>query len=218
MYGSDSNPRDYRIYEQGYESVDDDPGLPRVLLVGDSISKGYTYPTRVALAGWANVHQCHDNARSTRQGLKGLAQWLGGEPWDVIHFNFGLHDISRSFKVDGVNRDHDHCAVSPQEYESNLRELVSRLAQTGAKLIWATSTCVPVHSSAKGRQNIDVIQYNEIAKRVMRKNCIVVNDLYELSDQKLRTHQRNHPADAHFDDDGYYILGAQVAQCIHGQL
>ena len=157
MYGSDSNPRDYRIYEQGYESVDDDPGLPRVLLVGDSISKGYTYPTRVALAGWANVHQCHDNARSTRQGLKGLAQWLGGEPWDVIHFNFGLHDISRSFKVDGVNRDHDHCAVLPQEYESNLRELVSRLAQTMAKLIWATSTCVPVHSSAKGRQNIDVI-------------------------------------------------------------
>ena len=52
----------------------------------------------------------------------------------------------------------------------------------------------------------------------MLKNCIVVNDLYELSDQKLRTHQRNHPADAHFDDDGYYILGAQVAQCIHGQL
>ncbi|MBH07098.1 MAG: G-D-S-L family lipolytic protein [Phycisphaeraceae bacterium] len=218
MYGSDSNPRDYRIYEQGYESVDDDPGLPRVLLVGDSISKGYTYPTRVALSGWANVHQCHDNARSTRQGLTGLTQWLGDEPWDVIHFNFGLHDISRSFKVDGVNRDHDHCAVSPQEYESNLRELVSRLAQTMAKLIWATSTCVPVHSSAKGRQKIDVIQYNEIAKRVMLKNCIVVNDLYELSDQKLRTHQRNHPADAHFDDDGYYILGAQVAQCIHGQL
>lgn len=34
--------------------VQEQPGLPRVLLVGDSISIGYTLPVRTLLAGRAN--------------------------------------------------------------------------------------------------------------------------------------------------------------------
>ena len=40
-------------------------GLPRVLLIGDSISIGYTLPVREALKGKANVHRPAGNCSST---------------------------------------------------------------------------------------------------------------------------------------------------------
>ena len=42
--------------------IQDTPGLPRVLLIGDSISIGYTLPVRRLLAGKANVHRIAVNA------------------------------------------------------------------------------------------------------------------------------------------------------------
>jgi hypothetical protein len=39
------------------DPINDDPALPRVLLIGDSISMGYTLPVRTALKGKANVHR-----------------------------------------------------------------------------------------------------------------------------------------------------------------
>ncbi|MFY8230115.1 MAG: SGNH/GDSL hydrolase family protein, partial [Opitutales bacterium] len=75
-----------------WDFVQDDPKLPRVLLIGDSVSRGYTQPTRVALAGKANVHRAPANCGPTASGLKNLDVWLGAGKWDVIHFNFGIHD------------------------------------------------------------------------------------------------------------------------------
>ena len=40
-----------------FAPVVDDPALPRVLIIGDSISIGYTLPLRAALDGIANVHR-----------------------------------------------------------------------------------------------------------------------------------------------------------------
>lgn len=37
-----------------WDYVEDDPKLPRVLIIGDSISRAYTVPVRSALAGKAN--------------------------------------------------------------------------------------------------------------------------------------------------------------------
>jgi hypothetical protein len=73
--------------------VQDIPGLPRVLLIGDSNSQGYTLPVREMLKGLANVHRPPVNCGDTGRGLRLLDVWLGTEPWHVIHFNFGLHDL-----------------------------------------------------------------------------------------------------------------------------
>ena len=73
--------------------VEDVAGLPRVLLIGDSISIGYTVPAREALRGKANVHRPLTNCGPTTRGLENLSQWLGDADWDVIHFNWGLHDL-----------------------------------------------------------------------------------------------------------------------------
>lgn len=63
----------------------DVPGLPRVLLIGDSISIGYTLPVRAALQGKANVHRPPGNCSSTGYTLSKLEEWLGRGKWDVIH-------------------------------------------------------------------------------------------------------------------------------------
>ncbi len=70
----------------------DVPGRPRVLLIGDSVSRGYTLATRKELAGRASVHRAPENCGPTANGLKKLDAWLGAGKWDVIHFNFGIHD------------------------------------------------------------------------------------------------------------------------------
>jgi acyl-CoA thioesterase-1 len=76
-----------------YAKVDDVAGLPRVLILGDSISIGYQAPLREALKGKANVHRPATNCGPTTRGVQGIDEWLGDGKWDVIHFNFGLHDL-----------------------------------------------------------------------------------------------------------------------------
>ena len=73
--------------------VKDIPGLPRVLLIGDSISIGYTVPVRELLEGVTNVHRPQTNCGPTTKGVDEIDAWLGDGKWDVIHFNFGLHDL-----------------------------------------------------------------------------------------------------------------------------
>src|SRR5476651_196349 len=125
-------PKDPSIIE-----VADEAGLPRVFLIGDSISMGYTVPVRELLKGKANVHRPLTNGGPTPNGLAHLDQWLGTGKWDVIHFNWGLHDLKwcddkGTITEVGVG----HQQVPVEDYEKNLRTLVARLKKTGAKLIW----------------------------------------------------------------------------------
>ena len=78
--------------ESALVKVRDDESLPRVLLIGDSISIGYHLDVRSALAGVANVHRPTENGGPTSNGVEKLEEWLaehGERPWDVIHYNFG---------------------------------------------------------------------------------------------------------------------------------
>ncbi|MCA9070886.1 MAG: hypothetical protein KDA84_18280, partial [Planctomycetaceae bacterium] len=65
--------------------------LPRVLLIGDSISIGYTKPVIELLKGKAEVQRVKGNAGHTGMGLEKLPKWLDEKhgQWDVIHFNWG---------------------------------------------------------------------------------------------------------------------------------
>ena len=77
-----------------YAFVKADPDLPNVLLIGDSISMQYTMGVREKLAGIANVYRAPDNCRSTRQTRREIDKYLGEMRWDVIHFNWGIHDLT----------------------------------------------------------------------------------------------------------------------------
>ncbi|MDG1895949.1 MAG: hypothetical protein P8J37_13670 [Fuerstiella sp.] len=127
--------------------VEDVAGLPRVLLIGDSISIGYTVPVRELLKGKANVHRPLTNCGPTTKGVTEIKKWLGDGKWNVIHFNFGLHDLKymgpKGQNLADPNADGSHQQVPPVEYEANLRKLVAVLKNTDAKLIWRSTTPVP---------------------------------------------------------------------------
>ena len=69
-----------------WDYVKDDPTLPRVLLIGDSISRGYTLDVRRDLAGRANVHRAPANCGATTLGVRKMDAWLGGGHWGCHPF------------------------------------------------------------------------------------------------------------------------------------
>ncbi|MBO53199.1 MAG: hypothetical protein CMJ69_20765 [Planctomycetaceae bacterium] len=194
--------------------VADDPTLPRVLLIGDSISIGYTLPLRAALKGQANVHRPSANCGPTTRGISQLDKWLGSGAWDVIHFNWGLHDL-KYLGTDGKSladpkSPGSRQQVPIQQYEKNLRQLVARLKQTGATLVWRSTT--PVPEGAKGRVVGDAVKYNAVATRVMKDNGIVTDDMYAFAKARLKEIQR--PANVHFTRDGSRALAGHAAGII----
>lgn len=208
-------PRRRQGPNPAYAEVVDDPKLPRVLVIGDSISIGYTLPLRELLQGKANVHRIPTNGGPTTRGLEHIDSWLGDGKWDVIHFNWGLHDLKQmADRKDPNLPDLDLRQVPPEEYEKNLRALVVRLKKTGAKLIWATTTPVPEGSA--GRTPGDAAKYNEIAARIMAAEGVAIDDLYSFAKPQLETIQL--PANVHFKPAGSQALAAKVAESINAAL
>lgn len=204
--------------DAAFAKVEDRPGLPRVLLIGDSISIGYTVAVQQLLAEKANVHRNPGNAGPTTNGLKNLKSWLGDSPWDVIHFNWGLHDLKYVGATNDALADPklptSHPQVPLQEYEKNLRELVRQLQASGAKLIWCTTT--PVPEGAQGRVSGDEVKYNEAAARVMKEAGAAISDLCSHANAKLKDIQL--PANVHFSPEGSRYLAEKVAAEIGKQL
>ncbi len=191
--------------------VDDAPGLPRILLIGDSISIGYTREVRQRFTGRANVHRPPENCGPTVLGLEQLDSWLGSGRWDVIHFNFGLHDLKfmdakGTYIVPGP---HDRPLASPADYAANLRAIVTRLKRTGARLIFATTT--PVPGGTVGRVGGSELAYNAIAVQVMRDADIPIDDLHALV---VAHPEFQLPKNVHFNAAGYAALADQVTATI----
>jgi acyl-CoA thioesterase-1 len=188
--------------------IQDVSGLPRVLLIGDSISMGYTVPVRKLLEGKANVHRIPQNGGPTKNGVANIEKWLGTGKWDVIHFNWGIHDLK--FMPDGKRQ------VEPADYEKNLRELVAKMKATGAKLIWATITPIPDGELQPGRRFGDEGEYNAIAKKIMEANGVCINDLNAHITPQLGKMQK--PRDVHYTDEGSAFLAKKVAAEIEAVL
>jgi lysophospholipase L1-like esterase len=188
--------------------VKDVPGLPRVLIIGDSISMGYTAPVRNLLEGKANVHRIPVNGGPTKNGVKYIDSWLGDGKWDVIHFNWGIHDLK--IMEDGKRQ------VEPADYEKNLRDLVAKMKATGAKLIWATTTPIPNGKMVPDRKFGQVNEYNDIAAKVMKEAGVTTNDLNaHITPQfdKLAV-----PNDLHYKKEGSEYLAKKVAEEIEKAL
>jgi len=195
--------------------IDDTPGLPRVLLIGDSISIGYTLPTRRLLDGKANVHRIPTNGGPTTRGLQQLDGWLGDARWDVIHFNFGLHDLKHADAKGGlVDASEAPRLVELDAYRDNLRAIVRRLKATGATVIWCATT--PVPPGAKGRVPGDEVAYNAAAAEVMAEEGVAINDLHAFAAARLA--EIGKPADVHYTPAGSEVLATQVASRIEAAL
>lgn len=174
--------------------------VPNVLLIGDSISMGtggdkypdgswiplgYGWDVQQSLepVGLAQVQ--HDGgwllegqAGASTHGAACIDHWLGDGLWDVVHVNFGLHDVDASE------------FVPPANYSANLDYIYSRIVRklTGhGQMIWGTTSPVPYPSEYPLRNNSAVQHYNALAALLWAskpappaKGSVVVNDLYSL--------------------------------------
>jgi hypothetical protein len=191
-----------------------DPALPNVLIIGDSISIGYTAAVTRLLAGTANVERVPENCQSTVYALANIKKWLGGRRWDVIHFNWGIWDLhhldGERFAVGGRVR------TTPEQYRRNLVMLLGFLKATDAQLIWASTTPVSQPTDPARELNAvdgeDVPVYNSVAKKVMKQNRVQIDDLFRaVSPHVGKYWQDDH---VHFNAAGDEFLAQQVAQSI----
>src|SRR6056297_3341728 len=112
----------------------------RILIIGDSISIGYTPFVQEDLKNVVEVVHNPGNAQHTGTGLEKIKEWIGNEEWDIIQFNWGLWDLCYRHpdsKLYG-NRDKIKGKITYDlnEYGSNLDSIVILLRKyTDAQLI-----------------------------------------------------------------------------------
>ena len=178
--------------------------LPRVLLIGDSIVRGYFGDVERALEGRANcarltTSRCICDPVFFHELKLVLAQYR----FDVIHFNNGLHGW-------GYTED---------QYKAAFPRLLNALQQhgRGSTPIWRTTTPV------RNREALDKL--SETTDRVRQRNAIAaafveplglpVDDLFAL----VIDHPEYYSPDGvHFNAEGIRAQARQVAQAIHSHL
>lgn len=200
---------------------------PRVLIIGDSIAGGYFPHVKGMVFKRMDVTLAAEKSEkevimATPVAIKHLDEWLGDTRWDVIHFNFGLHDLKFINPANAGQENPNRLPVGQgkpwvpvEQYEENLRTLVQRMKRTGAKLVWCTTTPVPPGSA--GRVAGSEVAYNEAALRVMQAEGVQVNDLHAFigtGDRRLANGGR--PADVHYKngDPGSKSLAREVVRAI----
>jgi len=198
--------------------------LPKVLLIGDSISIGYLPFVQEIMKGKVLVDRIPlksngkaENCKGTTYGLQNIDRWLGDTKWDLIHFNFGLHDIKHVKPTSGKNSNDpkDPQQSNIKQYKKNLKEIVKKLKATKAQLIFATTTPYP-KGTKPFRAFGEEIKYNRVAIKIMKKNDIEINDLHSFVQPRMQELQR--PVNVHFTYYGYKEIAAQVAQWITKKL
>ena len=180
-----------------------DPALPRVLLIGDSILGGYRAEVTKALAGKANVDAWMNPYCQSEHYNKLLAEVLAQAPYDVVHFNMGLHGWP-------VGR------IREGTFEPLTKAYVQVIKdkRPKAKIIWASSTPVTVKGKPTELDaviNANIIEQNRMAAKVMAEMNVPVNDLYALLIGKLELARGDQ---FHWKGDAYKILADAIVKQI----
>ena len=124
------------------------------------------------------MHRIPTNGGPTTKGVTEIEKWLGKRKWDLIHFNWGLHDLKYMGK-DGTNlvpKEKGGIVQVPlSEYEKNL----GKTGYPDEKIDQAIGLAKHHAHSARfqGRYVGDSVKYNQAAARVMKKHGVPTLDL-----------------------------------------
>ena len=175
-----------------------DNRLPRVLLIGDSITMNYGPEVEKRLSHKANVARLGSSAFiSDPMLLAEITLVLDSMKFDLIHFNNGMHGWQHS----------------EEEYRQAFPEFLATIQKhaPGAKLIWATTTPLQVSTPVKpgeGRSSDErIAARNAIALEFLKPLDIPVDDLNTL----MAGHPEWHSDNVHFNKDG---VARQVDQIV----
>lgn len=169
----------------------DKTGKPRVLMIGDSITRGYFSQAEEELGEKAHCSR-YTTSRSICDPVffQELSLMLGQYEYGVIHFNHGLHGWD----------------YTEEQYAAAFDKLLAvlRAEGRGARLVWASTTPVqPGSGMEKDRDRVTA--RNAIAAEKTAREDIPVNDLHALS--------ADHPE--HFSKDGVHFAPEGIALQAH---
>lgn len=171
--------------------------LPRILLIGDSITRAYQDKVRELLVGCYYVDYIA-TSYSIDQPIYAeiMKNFVKDMPYAAIHFNHGLHGMHITDKV----------------YGEGVDALLAEIGK-GKRVIVATSTIV----KEKGNLRVDyrqtgiVLRRNEIVKKIAIKRGYEGDDLYSVSANIPNEHRWDDGT--HYSDEGSASLALAVARC-----
>lgn len=171
--------------------------LPRVLLVGDSITRGYFEAVEKSLEGKAYCGRL-TTSRSVCDPVffQELALVVAQYPHAVIHFNNGLHGWD----------------YTEAEYREGFSKLIATLrdAAPQATLICALTTPV-LDSGGMADHATRVPARNAIASELCAASGIAINDLHAPLAGKPGLFSKD---GVHLNDEGRELLARQVAGAV----
>ncbi len=158
--------------------------MKKILLIGDSIRRGYDTVVKEAFKDVAEVYFPEENCRFAQYILRHLGDWKAhfglGDDVDLVHWNCGLWDTLELFE-DGT--------LTPLPFYENFIERICRQMKIlfpKAKFIFATSTPVLeegyLNPQVNTRHNSETQKFNKAAIEIVKRHGHIVNDLYKLMD------------------------------------
>lgn len=175
-----------------------DPTLPRVALIGDSITEGYFRAVFKALAGIARVDVLATSYSIKSNAYQNMVKsFVEDSNYAVVHYNYGLHAYS----------------VEEDEYEKECAEMLEFISKR-AKTVVGTSTIV-LENDLKTESDYwknKVRARNERLVKVAMKKGLLIDDLNALSKSLLGDFRA--PDGVHFSEKGYEVLAQSVAESI----
>ncbi len=168
--------------------------LPRVVLIGDSITRGYYPIVEQLLKGQAYVARITTSkAIGDPALLDELATFLKQARFDAVHFNIGMHGW----------------AYTEDDYRQHFPELIAAIRKNAprARLVWASTTPIRADTES-GARNDRIVRRNSIARDLAAAEGIPVDDLHAL----MTPHGDMHSDNVHFNQEGSSLLAGQVAR------
>ena len=199
--------QDWRLDKARIDDAATAPALPRVLLIGDSILNGYQAAVVKALAGKAHVDAWVNPYWQSQRANEVLADVLAHGPYDVVHFNMGLHGWAKGRIKDGTFE------PLTKAYVEVLKTMLPK-----AQLIWASSTPVTVKGRPEALDaviNATILDHNRMAANVMREMGVPVNDLYAVLENRGDLALGD---GFHWKPAGYELLAERVLEAIRAAL
>lgn len=179
-------------------------GLPYVLLVGDSITRGYYPAVAKQLSGVANVYLFTTSASSGDPRLvPQLRDYFSmmGLQFTVIHFNVGIHGLG----------------YTEQQYAAGLPDVIAALRAGAPRvtLVWASCTSPFPDPTKTDSTNARLEERNRLAAALMAHEGIAIDDQHALMAQHNDLHAPDH---LHFTEAGSALQAAQAADSIRRAL
>ena len=167
-----------------------DQDLPRVLLIGNSITQSYYGKVQSLLEGKAYTGRLTTSkALGDPALLAEIELVLRVEKFDIIHFNNGLHGFG----------------YSEDEYRKSFPDLIKTFREYApkARLIWASTTPIRtgegMNEFAAGTERVKA--RNQIALEAIQGQNILLDDLFRLVE--------DHP-DFYAGGDGVHLVDVGV--------